>query len=61
MRILKIRLKNLNSLAGSWEFDLTGDAYTADGIFAITGPTGGGKTTILDAMCLAMYACTPPL
>ncbi len=61
MRIRKIRLKNLNSLAGDWEFDLTGETYTTDGIFAITGPTGSGKTTILDAICLALYGSTPRL
>jgi len=61
MRILKIRFKNLNSLVGEWEIDLTHPAFTSDGIFAITGPTGAGKTTILDAICLALYGRTPRL
>ncbi|MEI2416566.1 AAA family ATPase [Orrella sp. JC864] len=61
MRILQIRLKNLNSLAGEWQVDLTHPAYAADGIFAITGPTGAGKTTLLDAICLALYGRTPRL
>ncbi len=59
MRILQIRFKNLNSLAGEWQIDLTDPAYTADGIFAITGPTGAGKSTLLDAVCLALYGRTP--
>ena len=61
MRILQIRLQNLNSLVGEWEIDLTHPAYGADGIFAITGPTGAGKSTILDALCLALYGRTPRL
>lgn len=61
MRLLQIRFQNLNSLAGEWEIDLTHPAYTSDGIFAITGPTGAGKTTILDAICLALYGRTPRL
>ncbi|SEQ29653.1 exonuclease SbcC [Ectothiorhodospira magna] len=61
MRILQIRFKNLNSLAGEWEIDLTHPAFTADGIFAITGPTGAGKTTLLDAICLGLYGRTPRL
>lgn len=61
MRILHIRFQNLNSLAGEWEIDLTDPAFVADGIFAITGPTGAGKTTILDAICLALYGRTPRL
>lgn len=60
MRILKLRLHNLNSLTGGWEIDFTHLGF-ADGIFAITGPTGAGKTTILDALCLALYGCTPRL
>ncbi len=60
MKILKIRLMNLNSLAGTFEIDLTSPPFQ-DGIFAISGPTGAGKTTILDALCLALYGETPRL
>ena len=59
MRINKIRFKNLNSLYGEWVIDLTNNAYVADGIFAITGPTGAGKTSILDAIGLALNEQRP--
>ncbi len=60
MRIHTIRLANLNALAGEWEIDLDHPAY-ADNIYALTGPTGAGKTTILDAISLALYGRTPRL
>lgn len=61
MKILTVRFMNLNSLRGEWEVDLRHRAFTSDGIFAITGPTGAGKSTILDALCLALYGRTPRL
>lgn len=61
MKILNLRLRNLNSLVGEWEIDFTDPAYQTDSIFAITGPTGAGKSTILDAICLALYGTTPRL
>lgn len=61
MKILKLRFKNLNSLAGEWEIDFQSSEYTDQGIFAITGPTGAGKSTLLDAICLALYGRTPRL
>ena len=61
MRILGVRFKNLNSLVGEWQVDFTHPAYASDGIFAITGPTGAGKTTVMDAVCLALYGSTPRL
>jgi len=61
MKILSIRFKNLNSLYGEWSLDFTTPEYTNNGIFAITGPTGAGKSTILDAVCLALYGRTPRL
>jgi exonuclease SbcC len=59
MKILAIRIKNLASLEGSTEIDFTAEPLCSAGIFAITGATGAGKSTILDAICLALYGKTP--
>ncbi|SLM31861.1 SMC domain protein [Desulfamplus magnetovallimortis] len=61
MKILELRFKNLNSLYGEWIIDFTTPEYISNGIFALTGPTGAGKSTILDAVCLALYGATPRL
>ncbi len=61
MKILTLRLKNLNSLKGEWTVDFTQPPFTDNGLFAITGPTGAGKSTLLDAICLALYHQTPRL
>lgn len=58
MKILNLSFKNLNALKGEWHIDFTDPAFD-DGIFAIVGKTGAGKTTILDAICLAIYGQTP--
>ena len=61
MKILTLRLKNLNSLKGDWKIDFTQPPFSDNGLFAITGPTGAGKSTLLDAICLALYHQTPRL
>ncbi len=64
MKILRLRLKNLNSLKGEWTIDFTRPPFAdpaEGGLFAITGPTGAGKSTLLDAICLALYHQTPRL
>ncbi|KQO40630.1 chromosome segregation protein SMC [Acidovorax sp. Leaf84] len=61
MKILKLRLKNLNSLKGEWAIDFTQPPFTENSLFAITGPMGAGKSTLLDAICLALYHQTPRL
>ena len=61
MKILTLRLKNLNSLKGEWTIDFTRPPFTDNALFAITGPTGAGKSTLLDAICLALYHQTPRL
>lgn len=59
MKILAIRGRNLASLEGEFCIDFTTKPLLSAGIFAIAGPTGAGKSTILDAMCLALFARTP--
>ncbi|MDG3086078.1 AAA family ATPase [Vibrio hannami] len=61
MKILSLRFKNLNSLKGEWKIDFTQPPFSENGLFAITGPTGAGKTTILDAICVGLYHKTPRL
>ena len=61
MKILALRLKNLNSLKGEWTLDFRQPPFAGNGLFAITGPTGAGKSTLLDAICLALYHQTPRL
>ncbi len=59
MKILSIRIKNLASLEDVTEIDFKQEPLSSAGIFAITGPTGAGKSTILDALGLALYGKTP--
>ncbi|MBK5142451.1 AAA family ATPase [Budviciaceae bacterium BWR-B9] len=61
MRILSLRLKNINSLKDEWKIDFTQEPFCDNALFAITGATGAGKTTLLDAICLALYHKTPRL
>lgn len=56
MRPLRLEMKAFGPYAGTQEVDFTclGDSR----LFLITGPTGAGKSTILDAICFALYGKT---
>lgn len=53
MKPLKLVMQAFGSYLGRTELDFT--RLGEHPIFLITGQTGGGKTTILDAMCFALY------
>ncbi|MFD2514949.1 AAA family ATPase [Pontibacter locisalis] len=55
MKILSVRFQNLNSLKGEHEIRFDRSPLAEAGLFAITGPTGAGKTTILDAITVGLY------
>ncbi|MBD1397070.1 AAA family ATPase [Pontibacter sp. JH31] len=55
MKILAVRFLNLNSLKGEHEIRFDQSPLADAGLFAITGPTGAGKTTVLDAITVGLY------
>ena len=59
MKINTIRLSNLNSLRGEKVLHFDTPPLSSSGLFAITGDTGAGKSTILDALTLALYGQVP--
>ena len=61
MRIRAIRGAGLASLEAAFELNLDAEPVRSSGIFVIGGPTGAGKSTILDALCLALFDRAPRL
>lgn len=61
MKILRLSLNNLASLAGTHVISFEDSPLAHAGLIAITGKTGAGKSTLLDAMCLALYDEIPRL
>lgn len=54
MRPIKLIMSAFGPYAGVQELDMT--RLGEDGLYAITGETGAGKTTIFDAIMYALYA-----
>ena len=61
MKIERITVCNIASLAGTHSVDFTKDPLRTAGLFSISGATGAGKSTLLDALCLALFDETPRL
>lgn len=53
MKLHHLRLSGIGPFAGTVEIDLA--ALGASGMFLLEGPTGSGKSTILDAIVYALY------
>ncbi|MGE4427435.1 MAG: AAA family ATPase [Solirubrobacteraceae bacterium] len=57
MRLHRLRIQGFGPFGGTEEVDL--DALSTGGLFLLTGPTGAGKTSVLDAICFALYGQVP--
>ncbi|KAA9380528.1 AAA family ATPase [Microbispora cellulosiformans] len=57
MRLHRLSMVAFGSFPGTEEVDF--DALGEAGLFLIHGPTGAGKTTVLDAVCYALYGRVP--
>ena len=59
MRVHRLEIEAFGPFAERVVVDV--DALSAEGLFLIHGPTGSGKTSLLDAICFALYADVPGL
>src|SRR5699024_6994517 len=57
MRLHSLEITAFGPFAESVEVDL--DALSEAGLFLLTGPTGAGKSSVLDAVCFALYGDVP--
>ena len=60
MKLQRLTIHNIASIEDA-TIDFDAQPLADSEVFLITGKTGAGKSTILDAICLALYADTPRL